>query len=384
MEIKRNIQDDFQEYMRIFPATGILGPRQVGKTTLARHIANKKDYLYLDLENPMDRNKLEDPAYFLGQFRDRCVILDEVQFLPEIYAALRGIIDSDRRPGRFILLGSASPDIIRNSADTLAGRIGYLQLNPFTLAEVKDEKKLWLRGGFPLSYLAPSDRASALWRRNFILTYIQRDLGLLGLQTDVQIMDRFWRMLATVQGNLLNAEHLGRSLDISRPTVMRYLDFLEGAFMLRLLRPWFANINKRLVKSPRVYIRDSGLLHSLLGLTSFEALFNHIILGASWEGFVIEQIVANLKEDFQPYFYRTQHGAECDLLLEFNGKILAAIEIKHSSNPSVSKGFRISMEDTRAEQGFIICNVATNYKADENITVTNLAHFLSEILPTFY
>ena len=381
MEVIRTISTDFQEYMQIFPATGIVGPRQVGKTTLAKQMADKEDYLYMDLESSTEREKLKDPVFFLSQFAGRCVILDEIQFMPELFAALRGIIDADRRPGRFIVLGSASPDIIRNSADTLAGRIGYLELTPFTLAEVEDMKALWLRGGFPLSYLASSDRTSTLWRRNFIATYIQRDLGLLGLQTDVQIMDRFWRMLATIQGNLLNAENLGRSLDISRPTVMRYLDFLEGAFMLRVLKPWFTNTNKRLVKSPKVYIRDCGLLHSLLGLTNYEALLNHVQLGASWESFVIEQIAGNIKEDVQVYFYRTQHGAECDLLLERNGKILAAIEIKHGSSPKVSKGFRISMEDTEAAHGFIIGNGEGTYNIEEKITITHLSHFLKNILP---
>ncbi|PVD52305.1 ATPase [Terrimonas sp.] len=381
MELKRNIYNDFQEYMKIFPATGIIGPRQVGKTTFAKQMAKGNNNLYLDLETTADREKLSDPLFFLSQFTDRCVILDEIQFMPEMFAALRGIIDADRRPGRFILLGSASPDIMRNSADTLAGRIGYLELTPFTLAEVDDMQTLWLRGGFPLSYLAATDRASALWRRNFIATYIQRDLGLLGLQTDVQIMDRFWRMLASMQGNLLNATDLGRSLDISRPTVMRYIDFLEGAFMLRVLRPWFSNINKRLVKSPKIYIRDTGLLHSLLGLATTEALLNHIQLGASWEGFVIEQIAGNLKEDVQVYFYRTQQGAECDLLLEKNGQVVAAIEIKHGHHPAVGKGFRISMEDTRAKHGYIIGNGADTFKADEGVTITNLPYFLTTILP---
>jgi predicted AAA+ superfamily ATPase len=381
MELKRNIYNDFQEYMKIFPATGIIGPRQVGKTTFAKQMAKGNNNLYLDLETTADREKLSDPLFFLSQFTDRCVILDEIQFMPEMFAALRGIIDADRRPGRFILLGSASPDIMRNSADTLAGRIGYLELTPFTLAEVDDMQTLWLRGGFPLSYLAATDRASVLWRRNFIATYIQRDLGLLGLQTDVQIMDRFWRMLASMQGNLLNATDLGRSLDIRRPTVMRYIDFLEGAFVLRVLRPWFSNINKRLVKSPKIYIRDTGLLHSLLGLATTEALLNHIQLGASWEGFVIEQIAGNLKEDVQVYFYRTQQGAECDLLLEKNGQVVAAIEIKHGHHPAVSKGFRISMEDTGAKHGYIIGNGANTFKAAEGVTITNLPYFLTTILP---
>ncbi|MFT4024795.1 MAG: ATP-binding protein [Flavihumibacter sp.] len=366
--------------MKIFPAAGLIGPRQAGKTTVAKQVAEAENHLYLDLENAGEREKLKDPVFFLSQFADRCVILDEVQFMPELFPSLRGIIDADRRPGRFILLGSASPDIMRNSAETLAGRIGYLQLTPFTLREVDDLQQLWLRGGFPLSYLAATDKASATWRRHFITTYIQRDLGLLGLQTDVQVMDRFWRMLATAQGNLLNAENFARSLNVSRPTITRYLDFLEGAFMVRVLRPWFVNTNKRLVKSPKVYIRDSGILHSLLGLNTYEALLNHVQMGASWEGFVIEQIINNLGDDIQPWFYRTQQGAECDLLLEKNGKVIAAIEIKHGIAPQPGKGFRICMEDTEAAHGYIIGNGEETYEAAEKITITNLPAFLQNPL----
>ena len=383
MEIERHIIAEFEEYLEIFPATGILGPRQVGKTTLAKQVAVNKDYLYLDLESHTDREKLQrDPAFFLSQFEDKCVILDEVQFMPEIFAALRGIIDAARKPGRFILLGSASPDIIRGTAETLAGRIGYLQLSPFTLLEVADVQQLWFRGGFPISYLSATTRGSNLWRKNFIETYIQRDLGLLGLQTSVQVMERFWRILSTAQGNLLNAEALGRAIDVSRATVMRYIDFLEGAFMLRVLRPWFRNINKRLVKSPKIYLRDSGLLHSLLHIDSQEALLNHIAVGASWEGFVIEQIINCAGDKFTPWFYRTQQGTECDLLLEHNEKVVAAIEIKLGSSPKLSKGFRIAMEDTQAAHGYLIGNGTDTFKAEKNITVTNLNYFIKEILPT--
>jgi predicted AAA+ superfamily ATPase len=381
MAIFRKIIAEFEEYLALFPATGIIGPRQVGKTTLARQMAGKADFLYLDLESQTDRDKLEDPVYFLSQFSDRCVILDEIQFMPSLFADLRGIIDTNRRPGWFIILGSASPDIIRNSADTLAGRIGYLELSPFTIAEVENEQQLWLRGGFPLSYLATSDRASSTWRRNFIQTYIQRDLGLLGLNTDIVVMDKFWRMLSTAQGNMLNTESFARSLDVSRPTIMRYIEFLEGAFMVRALRPWYRNINKRLVKSPKIYIRDSGLLHSLLGLYEYDAMINHVQVGASWEGFVIEQIINSADKELQPWYYRTQHGTECDLLLERNGKVIAAIEIKHGSNPKASKGFYISLEDTGAKQGFIIGTGSEIFKTRDNITVCNLATFIKDILP---
>lgn len=382
MEITRNIATVFEEYRQVFPAVGVLGPRQVGKTTFVKGLAKDDDVLYLDLERLADREKLNDPAYYFAQYPDKCFILDEVQFMPEIYAELRGIIDADRRPGKFILLGSASPDLIRNSAESLAGRIGYLELTPFMLSEVdEDVRQLWPRGGFPLAYLAASERASVLWRRNFIQTYIQRDLGLLGLQADPQLMERFWRMLASVHGNVWNAESFARSLGITRPTVNRYLDFMEGAFMVRVLHPWFRNIKKRLVKSPKVYVRDSGLLHTLLGLDNREALINHMQVGASWEGFVIEQIINALHENIHPWFYRTQQGAECDLLLEKNGSIVAAIEVKYSSVAKVSKGFRISMEDTRAAKGYIIAHVADAYAVEKNIQVTDLVTFIKNEVP---
>jgi hypothetical protein len=382
MEIKRKIHPVLQEYLFLFPVTAIIGPRQVGKTTLAKEIASEKEVIYLDLERATDREKLSEPEFYFAQFEGKSFILDEIQFMPDLFGSLRGIIDRDRKPGKFILLGSASPDIIKGTSETLAGRIGYLELTPFLVSEVDDLQQLWLRGGFPLSYLADSDRSSALWRSNFISTYIQRDLGLLGLQTDVQIMDRFWHMIATAQGNLLNAESFAKSLDISRPTVNRYLNFLEGSFMIRSLRPWFANINKRLVKSPKIYIRDSGLLHSLLGLNSHESLINHIQLGSSWEGFVVEQISNNLPLDVKPWFYRTLQGAESDMILEKNGKVIAALEIKHSSGPKLSKGFRIAMTDTATAKGYLIGNSPDTYKIDPNITVTNLRAFIENILPT--
>jgi predicted AAA+ superfamily ATPase len=380
MSLTRKIAPAFEEYLKIFPATGIIGPRQVGKTTLVKEFASQKELFYLDLEDSSDREKLVDATFYFDQFPERNFILDEIQFMPQLFNELRGIIDSNRRPGRFVVIGSASPDIIRVSSESLAGRIGYLELTPFSLAEVDSTSKLWVRGGFPLAYLADTDRISSLWRNNFMSTYIQRDLGLLGLQTDVQIMDRFWRMLATSQGNLLNTESFARSLDVSRPTILRFLHFLEGAFMIRMLRPWYVNTNKRLVKSPKVYIRDSGLLHSLLGLQTFESVINHVQMGASWEGFVIEQIIHNLERSIQPWFYRTQQGAECDILLERNGKVIAAIEIKHGSSPKASKGFRVAIQDTGASAAYIIGNTDNTFKIDDTITITNLSHFLTEVL----
>src|SRR5690554_4768886 len=249
-KIIRQINTLFQEYLDLFPVTGIVGPRQVGKTTLTKEMANNQEFLYLDMERQADRAKLsEDAAYFLAQFKNQCVIIDEIQFMPELFNELRGIVDNDRRPGRFIILGSASPDLIRGSSETLAGRIGYLELSPFNLNEVEDLKKLWVRGGFPDSYLAPSDKASKLWRRNFIQTYIQRDLGLLGLNTDIKLMERFWQLLASTQGALLNAQQFGRAIDVDRKTITHYINFLEGAFIIRILQPWYKNLKKRLVKS---------------------------------------------------------------------------------------------------------------------------------------
>lgn len=381
MDIIRKIQDEFREYGSVFPAVGLVGPRQVGKTTFAKSLQEDGDIVYLDLESKGDREKLADPVFYFSQFPDKCVVLDEVQFMPEIFSELRGIIDADRRNGRFVLLGSASPELIRHSSESLAGRIGYLELTPFTISELGEDIRLhWLRGGFPLAYLAVSNRASLLWRQNFIKTYIQRDLGLLGLQADPQLIERFWYMLASYHGNIWNGESFARALGISRPTVNRYLDFMEGAFMVRVLRPWFTNNKKRLVKSPKVYIRDSGLLHSLIGLNTEDDLINNIQVGASWEGYVIEQISNCKPTDMNVWYYRTQQGAECDLLLERNGDIKAAIEVKLSSSPGLTKGFKIAMEDTGAAKAFVVAKVDTPYNLDPKTRVTSLENFLNNEL----
>lgn len=377
----RSIFPLLQEYLSIFPAVGLLGPRQVGKTTLVKNLKLEKDSLYLDLEKASDRAKLVDAELFLKAHADKSVILDEIQLMPELFAELRSLIDEQREPGRFILLGSASPDLIRKSADSLAGRIGYLELTPFFLGEIASDEleKLWIRGGFPLSFLAKSERESQLWRQNFIKTYLERDLAQIGLSTDPRLVERFWMMLANAQGGIWNAESFAKALGITRPTVNRYLEFLEGSFMVRVLAPFHHNIKKRLVKSPKVFIRDTGLLHSLTGVDSMDALINQLLVGPSWEGLVIEQIIATLREEYEYYFYRTHQGAECDLLLVKNGVVKTAIEIKNTLSPKLSKGMQISMEDTGAEKGVIICRISDGYPLSEKVRAVGLREFLKEV-----
>ncbi|NBB23024.1 AAA family ATPase [Runella sp. CRIBMP] len=383
MEVLRNITPLLNEYLTIFPAVGIVGPRQVGKTTLAKSLAKHQSVHYLDLETAADRQKMTDPSLYLEQYLDKLVIFDEIQQMPELFAELRGLIDRDRRAGRFLLLGSASPELVRRSADSLAGRIGYIELTPLLLGEVDNSEpmKLWSRGGFPLAFLTPSDRSSMIWRKNFIRTYIEKDLAMLGLSAESRTIERFWRMLASSHANLWNAESIARSMGLTAPTVNRYLDFMEGAFLVRRLMPYSVNIQKRLVKSPKIYLRDSGILHAFKDLNSVESLLGDPQVGASWEGFVIEQIIDALSGDLQPYFYRTHQGTECDLVLEKNGHIKAAIEIKLSSAPTVEKGFRVAMEDLKAEKVFVIGRVKESYPFQENGWVVSLETFLQQFLP---
>lgn len=374
----RQIFSLLQEYLSIFPAVGLLGPRQVGKTTLVKSLILEKETLYLDLEKASDRAKLIDAELFLKSHANKTVILDEIQLMPELFAELRSLIDEQREAGRFILLGSASPDLIRSSADTLAGRIGYLELTPFFLNEIEEaeQEKLWIRGGFPLSFLAKTDRESQLWRQNFIKTYLERDLAQIGLSTDPRLVERFWIMLANAQGGIWNGESFARALGITRPTVNNYLKYLEGSFMVRTLQPFHHNIKKRLVKSPKVFIRDSGLLHSLTGVDSMSALQNLVLVGASWEGFVIEQIIDTFGTAYEYYFYRTHQGAECDLLLVKNGKVKIAVEIKNTVSPKITKGLEISMEDTEAEEGVVICRIDQGYPLSQKVKAMGLREFL--------
>ena len=319
--IARRIQQSIETSLQHFPAIGLVGPRQSGKTTLAKVIADQseKPVVYLDLENAQDLQKLDNSQLYLEQFVDRLVILDEAQRKPELFRLLRSLIDQDRRPGRFMILGSASPALKRQASESLAGRIAYHELSPLTLDEIGPDwpnaNTLWQRGGYPDSYLAATDELSVSWRNNFIQTHLERDIPALGIRIPSTTLRRFWTMLGHCHGQLWNASRLGQSLGVDSKTARRYLDLLEETFMVRQLQPFFANIKKRLVKSPKVYIRDPGLLHCLLRVHNQDDLMGNPVLGASWEGYCLEQIFAHLPSRYDATFFRTQSGAEMDLVL---------------------------------------------------------------------
>jgi hypothetical protein len=376
--IERKLQAFAERRLRQSPAVALLGPRQVGKTTLARQLAaGRPGALVLDMELASDRAALGEPQLFLAAHRNRFVVVDEVQFAPELFSALRPEIDADRRPGRFLLLGSASGELLRQTSESLAGRISYLELAPLTAAEVLDVaapdlaalQSLWLRGGFPLSHLAMDDEASYAWRQDFIRTFLQRDLPGMGVRVPAETLRRFWTMLAHVQGQLFNASQLGVALGgAAHTTVTRYLDLLVDTLMVRRLEPFLANVGKRLVKSPKVYLRDSGILHALLGLATVRDLQGHPVAGASWEGFVVEQVAAELPMDAQLGFYRTAAGAELDLVIEHRGR-RTGVEIKFSSAPKPSRGFWQACEDLGVERAFVLAPVPRRYPLSDKVEV---------------
>ncbi|MBB4266683.1 ATP-binding protein [Roseospira visakhapatnamensis] len=341
----------------------MIGPRQVGKTTLAQDIAEGTDALYLDLESRADRDKLADPALFLSAYEDRLVILDEIHRVPEVFQELRGLIDTGRRKGkrtgRFLILGSASMDLLRQSGESLAGRIEYVALNPFDVLEAAPDgdalRRLWVRGGFPDSFLATSDADSFAFRQNFVRTYLERDVPQFGRRVPAETLERLWTMLAHNQGGLLNASRLASGLSITAPTVTSYIDLLVDLLLVRRLTPFHANVGKRLTKSPKVYVRDSGLVHALLGLEDYNDLAGHPVVGPSWEGFVIETLLAVAPPRTRASFYRTAAGAEIDLLLEMPGKGgLWAIEIKHGLSAKPTKGFHNARDDLNPDCAFVV------------------------------
>ncbi len=373
--IERHVRSSIETRLRQSPAVVLLGPRQVGKTTLANAIAaHSPRALVLDLERESDRAALQRPELFLSAHRDRLLVLDEVQLAPELFTALRPEIDAERRNGRFLLLGSASGDLLRQSGESLAGRVAYVELTPLLAAELQlgeltNLQSLWLRGGFPLSYVAHDDAASYAWRQDFIRTFLHRDLAELGVRVPAETLSRFWKMLAHLQSQLFNASQLGVSLGgASHTTTTRYLDVLVDTMMVRRLQPHLANVGKRLVKSPKVYLRDSGILHALLGIATVHDLQGHPIAGPSWEGFVVEQVAAALPPDAQLSFYRTAAGAELDLVIE-RGRRKMAAEIKFSSAPKPTKGFWQALQDLQIDHACVIAPVPRAYPLTEQVQV---------------
>ena len=385
--IERSRQPDLTAALDREAAVALIGARQVGKTTLALEIGDARPSVYLDLEATADRDKLSDPAQFLKLHEDKLVILDEIHRTPHLFEALRGLIDEGRRSGketgRFLLLGSASIDLMRQS-ETLAGRIEYVDLNPLSLLELDQTSRatrdaLWLKGGFPRSYLA-DEGESLRRRRNFISTYLERDIPMFGARASAETLERFWTMLAHTQGGLLNASQLARNLSLTSPTVASYIDLLSDLLLVRRLRPYHVNVGKRLTKSPKVYIRDSGLTHALLGLKSLDDLFGHPVVGASWEGFVIENLLNAAPIDAKPYFYRTAAGAEIDLVLDLGGrKGLWAIEIKRGLTARIEKGFRQAQQDLKPTRSFVVHGGEDRYPKGDDVEAIGLAELMAEL-----
>ncbi|MEB2285177.1 MAG: ATPase [Polyangiaceae bacterium UTPRO1] len=368
------------------PAVALLGPRQAGKTTLAHEVARTRRTVYLDLESEADRAKLSEPELYLAQHVDKLVVLDEIQRTPHLFRILRGLIDKGRRSGRgtgrFLVLGSASIDLLKQSSESLAGRIRYLELGPLDAGEVGQERldALWLRGGFPESLLAATDAASLRWRTDFIRTYLERDIPQLGPRIPAETLRRLWTMLAHQQGGLLNAAALARALAVDGKTVASYLDLLVDLLLVRRLPPWHGNVRKRLVKSPKVYIRDSGLVHALLGIGDREALLAHPAVGGSWEGVAIESLIAAAPSGAEPHFFRTAAGAEIDLLLKLPGHRKPwAIEVKRGLAPKLERGFRLACETVRPERRFVVYGGVERFPLAEDVETVSLIELCEEL-----
>jgi hypothetical protein len=380
---QREIQSDIKECLLDFPVVAILGPRQCGKSTLAHYIVKgHKNSVYIDLERPSDVRKLHDAELFFTMHKDSLICLDEIQRALDIFPVIRSIVDEHQMKGHFLILGSASRDLIQQSSESLAGRIAYLELTPFLFTEACPENeysrellfKFWLRGGFPESFLARNNDASVRWRENFIRTFLERDIPQMGFRIPAESIRRLWTMLAHNHGQLLNSSRLGESLGASHTTIRSYIDLLVQTFMIQALKPLIPNIKKRMIKSPKIYIRDSGILHTLLEADTMDKLICHPVYGSSWEGFVIESILSCLR-GWKAAFYRTSSGTEIDLVIE-KGKHRFAIECKASSAPKVSKGFSMALQELEIDEAWIISPVEEAYPVAKNITVSPLKHFL--------
>lgn len=385
--LTRWIKERLQKSLEHYPAVALLGARQVGKTTLARTIAKTRNCLYLDLEAPEDLLKLSDPGSYLNSHSDKLIILDEIQRAPELFMVLRGLVDNNREQGRrfgqFLLLGSASMELLRQSSESLAGRISYLEMSGLNLLEVGNDRtdlfKLWFRGGFPDSYLAHDDDLAMDWLENLLRTYLERDVPQMGFRVPANRLRRLWTMLAHCQGEPINYSKLGSNLEIDGKTVSHYIDILVDLLLVKRLEPWHANVKKRLVKSPRCYIRDSGIQHRLLGIDSFDALLSNPVLGKSWEGFVIENIHSVLPRRAETYFYRTAAGAEVDLVIKFSAAEIWAVEIKHGTAPRLGKHFNQTCADVGATRKYVVYGGEDEFPIGNDVTVLSLQGIMQKL-----
>ncbi|MEM1406956.1 MAG: ATP-binding protein [Bacteroidota bacterium] len=380
--IKRILEAELHYSLQEFPITGIVGPRQIGKTTLVKNTVLSQPGVYLDLERNSDLNKLSDPELFLSLHADKTVILDEIQHKPDLFPLLRSLIDENKRPGKFIILGSASPELLKQSSESLVGRINYLELSALNLLETAGTvslNDLWLYGGYPDPALSKKPKFVKNWHRSFIQSYIERDLPQYGLPADPLVTSRLLQMIASGNGTILNYSSFAKSLSLSMPTIKTYIGFLVSAYLVSFLNPWHSNSKKRLVKSPRIYLRDTGMLHYLQGIHEYDELLGNMYVGNSWEGFVMHQVQAVLETDDELYYYRTQDGAEIDLLVRRSNKWLAAAEIKLTNSPSVSKGTYVAIEDLKLDLLYVITPGAETYPLTENIVVIGLIDFLKKL-----
>ncbi len=376
------LRDSLAEMKKLLlqsPAVVLVGARQIGKTTLAKELIGQlgKEAIYLDLELPSDKAQLQNPELFLKQHQDKCVILDEVQREKSLFPILRSLIDQHRVSARFILLGSASPELIRDSSESLAGRVAYYQMYPLSLAEVGAEHhdQLWFRGGFPNSFLATDDEQAQQWRNSFIRSYLERDLPMLGLNANPVKLRRLWEIIAYQNGQLLNISSISKSIGLSAPTVRHYLDFMEAAFLIHLVKPYHTNGKKRLVKAPTVYVLDTGVLHSLLDIKSYDKLLGHPVVGGSFENFVLNQLLTKVDAS-QIYFYRTADGTEMDFVITEGGKPAISIEVKLSSTPSTTKSFTTAKQDLGTTRNYIVAPVLRGYPLTEDVQVVNVAEVM--------
>lgn len=390
--IKRQLLRSVQDALRATPAVVLLGPRQVGKTTLARTIAHERGAkaLYLDLERPADLRRLDDADAYLREQHGRLVVIDEIHRAPGLFPTLRGIIDERRRrndrAGHFLLLGSTSLDLQQQAGESLAGRVAYMEMSPILASELPTKgirlDRLWSRGGFPDSLLAGHDMASLAWRENFVRTYLERDVPMFAPRMPAQTIGRLWRMLANAQGTMLNQARFASSLDVSAPAVGRYIDLLSDLLLIRKLTPWSGNLGKRLVRSPKVYVRDSGILHALLGLSTVDHILSHQIAGPSWEGFVIENLIAAAGHHRLPLFFRTEKGAEVDLVFERGGQVEMLIEIKRSTAPTVSKGFYLACDDLSPKDAYVVHSGDDTWPMPGNVTAISLLDLVRRLTDT--